>query len=314
MTNKIIWAVDVFQEDVSLEKKSAEMVKRMREALDATVTPVFVLSPIPFVFHPSISTPSRRGYRAERQDLEKRLAYTMNALGVESVEPCEVILSRSPSVRSEAEALIKFAQKEKASLIVLSSHARKGVERFFMGSFAETLLLQSPVPVLLVNPQTKLSSKVTDIIFPTDFSDKSKQALREVVTLAKATSATVQLFHHLEFMTPAYRDIDLPSASRMERLMHEREGEMKREKAKQGKEWVERLKTQKVKAKFTLDARPLYTVDAVLSFVAKFKGGLVALTSQSDAGIMEVLGGIARRVARKAEIPVWVVHPGKAKG
>jgi nucleotide-binding universal stress UspA family protein len=49
-----------------------------------------------------------------------------------------------------SDALIAAAQERRADLIVLGSHGRRGVQRFFLGSVAESVVRTGPVPVLVV--------------------------------------------------------------------------------------------------------------------------------------------------------------------
>jgi nucleotide-binding universal stress UspA family protein len=54
-----------------------------------------------------------------------------------------------------ASILAKDAQKWDADLIVLGTHGRRGVDRLFLGSVAETLVRMASTPVLLVRAKTK---------------------------------------------------------------------------------------------------------------------------------------------------------------
>ncbi|MGE3409111.1 MAG: universal stress protein [Pirellulales bacterium] len=47
-----------------------------------------------------------------------------------------------------AGAVVEFAVNEKADMIVLGTHGRTGLTRFLMGSVAESIVRQSPCPVL----------------------------------------------------------------------------------------------------------------------------------------------------------------------
>ena len=46
---------------------------------------------------------------------------------------------------------------EKPDLVVMGSHARSGVERLFMGSVAEWLMRHSPVPILVISENQKIT-------------------------------------------------------------------------------------------------------------------------------------------------------------
>lgn len=51
---------------------------------------------------------------------------------------------------SAANAILRDAKKWRADLIVMGTHGRRGVRRLVLGSDAEQIVRQSPVPVLLV--------------------------------------------------------------------------------------------------------------------------------------------------------------------
>jgi nucleotide-binding universal stress UspA family protein len=46
---------------------------------------------------------------------------------------------------------------EQPDLIVMGSHSRSGVERFFMGSVSEWLMRNSPVPILVISEKQRIS-------------------------------------------------------------------------------------------------------------------------------------------------------------
>jgi nucleotide-binding universal stress UspA family protein len=52
--------------------------------------------------------------------------------------------------RRVADLIIKQAKKWRADVIVLGTHGRRGLSRLVMGSDAEVVLRETPIPVLLV--------------------------------------------------------------------------------------------------------------------------------------------------------------------
>lgn len=61
----------------------------------------------------------------------------------------DMMLLDKPGVRL-GEAVSRAAKHWNADLVVLGSHGRKGFERAFLGSGAEQVIRQAPVPVLVV--------------------------------------------------------------------------------------------------------------------------------------------------------------------
>jgi len=48
------------------------------------------------------------------------------------------------------EAIVEAAQKNNADLVILGTHGRKGVSRFFLGSVASRVISTAPCPVMTV--------------------------------------------------------------------------------------------------------------------------------------------------------------------
>ena len=73
----------------------------------------------------------------------KRLVQKLESGGIEVT--CKVLTG-------DVHVLIEETiNQETPDLIVMGSHARSGVERLFMGSVAEWLMRNSPVPILLIS-------------------------------------------------------------------------------------------------------------------------------------------------------------------
>jgi nucleotide-binding universal stress UspA family protein len=51
-----------------------------------------------------------------------------------------------------AEEILDYAKNNKIDLIVMASHGRSGISRWFLGSVAQKVLQHSSVPVLMVSP------------------------------------------------------------------------------------------------------------------------------------------------------------------
>ena len=67
-----------------------------------------------------------------------------------------VLRSRGHSV---AEVIVAQARKQKADVIVVGTHGRRGLKRVLMGSDAEEVVRSAPVPVLLVRDAYRAARK-----------------------------------------------------------------------------------------------------------------------------------------------------------
>jgi nucleotide-binding universal stress UspA family protein len=79
----------------------------------------------------------------------KRVLAKAQALAVkEKVKP--KVVMRETIGGAAADAIVREAKKQRADLIVLGTHGRRGVRRMVLGSDAEQVVRTSSVPVLLV--------------------------------------------------------------------------------------------------------------------------------------------------------------------
>jgi nucleotide-binding universal stress UspA family protein len=134
---------------------SATATKAVRRAAELAATSSATLNIIS-AFHP---VPEER-LRNERAGAPNDLAYKVNAreevdhlLGIakqlaESIGVKEVHTEAVDSGPSEA--LIEFAEKVKASLIVVGSQGMTGTKRFFLGSVPNRIAHHTPCDVLIV--------------------------------------------------------------------------------------------------------------------------------------------------------------------
>ena len=50
------------------------------------------------------------------------------------------------------ETIVQYAQTEGSDLIVIGTHGRKGLQKFWLGSVAERVIKTSPCPTMVCNP------------------------------------------------------------------------------------------------------------------------------------------------------------------
>lgn len=88
-----------------------------------------------------------------------------------SVVDAALAAARAASIAVEGEVLegrigdelLAVARERKADLIVLGSHGRRGLQRFFLGSVAEGIVRSAPVPVLVVRCKSNVAAASTRV-------------------------------------------------------------------------------------------------------------------------------------------------------
>jgi nucleotide-binding universal stress UspA family protein len=94
---------------------------------------------------------------------------------------------------SPVDAIQKMAADVHADLIVMGTHGRTGLNRWMLGSVAERVLRQSPVPVLMVRNAPR--GVIKNILTPLNDTDLSRHVLSVAVRFAACFDATVTALH-----------------------------------------------------------------------------------------------------------------------
>jgi nucleotide-binding universal stress UspA family protein len=118
--------------------------------------------------------------------------------GIETPIDYHVVEGASPHKEIAAQA-----SRLAADLVVIGTHGRSGIDRMLLGSVAEKVLRTSPVPVLTVPPHVPDvvplgRDPFKRILYATDFSPGSRDAMRYAASLAEHAAAELTIIHVVE--------------------------------------------------------------------------------------------------------------------
>jgi nucleotide-binding universal stress UspA family protein len=184
----ILCPVDFFPASEAAAKYAAGLAANY----DATVQLLHVITPIiPSAYEYAIDTTAiMDSIKASSVEELKELVAKVKHAGVSA----ETIL-RVGDVHDE----IKRAIGEiKPDLIVMGTHGRRGVERWFLGSTTEKLLRHTPVPLVTISAAGEKSftpPRFKRILVTTDFSDGTPAALAHAFSVAQENESQVTLMH-----------------------------------------------------------------------------------------------------------------------
>ena len=227
-----------------------------------------------------------------REEAARRLGELASAVGASDVV-CEVVSGRPPR------ALATAAAEHGADLIVVGPHGRKRALWHVLGSTAEHLLAESPVPVLLARRLPP--GPPTRILVPIDASACSAAVLRCTRALIDRTGAEVALMHVLD---PAL-------IGRVRMVSADRAAERFEEEARSSAlQWL-RDRAAEISLPPDRTARVVVVGDAASEIVhaaTRDDADLVVMGSRGLGAVNQALiGSTARSVLRGAPCPVLVV-------
>jgi nucleotide-binding universal stress UspA family protein len=92
-------------------------------------------------------------------------------------------------------AILAAVERERATLVAMSTHGRTGLSRLVFGSVAEGVVRASRVPVLLVRAGAPVPAGVRRVLVPLDGSARSARILDPAMALSRVFGAHLLLFH-----------------------------------------------------------------------------------------------------------------------
>ncbi len=206
-----------------------------------------------------------------------------------------------------APAITGFARERHSNLVILSTHGRTGMQRFFLGSTAEAVVRRAPCPVLTVRrrvlarsgtPQSPPSERINRILVPVDFSAPSRTMLQYAVAFATQFRASLVLLHVVEHINVPSRVVYYATRLQLSVL----ESGMRRLA-----ELAQRAVPPDIKAEQIVRAGTPY--DVINRVARREQADLIIIATRGHGAVKQFfIGSTAGRVVRHAPCPVLVVR------
>jgi nucleotide-binding universal stress UspA family protein len=306
---RIIWAIDAFEPNLDAHQDTAKYIHQIVDQAGGTVVPVYVLNAAQLNLTEEVSGPWIEHYQPAA---EKALTKMISLIGASlPIEKPHILLQRSPSTYEATDLLASFAQSMNASAIVVNSHGRSGMTRFFLGSFTETLLTKSTIPVLVLGPKLIDRSRpraVSQILFPTEFGSHSQDIFRRVVQLAIELKSQLTLFHAVPHpIEPLFQSGVYLLGGSWIPIQNYFGEEVDRQK-RHAEAWTRWAEHQGVKTHFVLNTDGGGISQLLVDLARTENTSLIAMEEQSGPIAAALLGSVTRQVIRSAPCPVWVMR------
>lgn len=301
-TDKILWAVDPFAEKVMLQRSAAWAIREI-----AKTHPPIEIQPLYLLDDWLEETIPQRLIRSYQEKMaafgNDSMRRITHRIPLEGLNPLEILSSPFKSLDQGAQELLSYARKQGFGLIVASTRANKkaaGSPMSFFGSFVETMADLSDIPLMVVNPKWRHSTRMPSILFPTDLSSESLEWFDSTLEFAKAMSMKINLFHKIDF--PLSQPFEV--ASRV--FPGIRDVLFKKIKAAQAEagRWSKLAEKRGVRTSVFVDSRMLGSLSAAILEYQDKHAGLVVLTPPVSTTFPR---STIRKLMMKSPFPILLV-------
>jgi nucleotide-binding universal stress UspA family protein len=231
---------------------------------------------------------------------------TASSLCDEKIEAAPVII-----YGSAAEKILGYSKQNDSDLIIMATHGRSGVTRWWMGSVTEKIVSQAITPVLLIPSKKQKTARVkrggasiSKILIPLDGSDTGQAALDHVELVARETNASIHLIQVIAppgaMETSVFGNAEWDSFFKaMQDAANDYLGNV-----------IDSLKAKGITAKYDIVIGD--PAHEIIKSATKGKVDLIAMSTHGRTGIARwVIGSVADKVLHGARMPMWLVRPHK---
>jgi nucleotide-binding universal stress UspA family protein len=216
-----------------------------------------------------------------------------------------------------AVALREHAVEHNASLIVMTTHARGAMGRFWLGSVADELMREAPVPLLLVHPHEKAGAlteprAIKHVLIPLDGEPLGEQILGPALAVGKLYGAEFTLLRVIRPLQPMSLPVGVGSYGEVAHHMLQRIEELHDQLRREANNYLDgvaaRLRAEGVKVitRVVVEEQPGV---AILQH-AQAPIDLIAMQTHGRRGLSRLfVGSVADKVIRGAQVPVLVQRP-----
>jgi nucleotide-binding universal stress UspA family protein len=209
-----------------------------------------------------------------------------------------------------ADAIAGYARDHAVGLIVMTTHGRGGISRFWLGSVADGVVRHSRTPVLLLHPRSddvdwERGLQLRHVLVPQDGSDLARSVVQPAIALGALAGARYTLMRVTLPLPPMGRATAMSAHALGEEALAEARG---RDEASLAAT-AEPLRRQGYSVDTVVVSHPT-PPNAILEFAATNAVDLIALATRGRSGWTRVaLGSVADKVMRGSTIPVLLYRP-----
>lgn len=207
-----------------------------------------------------------------------------------------------------------------ADVVVMTTHARGPLGRFWLGSVADDLIRKLPMPLLLVRPGEAVTAfepepTLRHLMIPLDGEPLAEQIIERAVELGKLMDAEYTLLRVIKPVLPTPYTVEGVSMGQMAQALMEETNKIQKQIAREAEEYLQKVaaglreRGLKVHTRVEVEEKPAL---AILHQAPETD--LVALCTHGRQGLSRLfLGSVADKVIRGGHLPVLVFRPLETK-
>jgi nucleotide-binding universal stress UspA family protein len=210
------------------------------------------------------------------------------------------------------------AVSTETDLVVMTTHGRGPLQRFWLGSVTDALVRELPMPLLLLRPKERpveLAGEpaLRHFLLPLDGTALAEQVVKPMLDLGQLLEADYTLLRVVQPASPVAYQLESHELGEPAETMLARIEEAQERQCGDAADYLERvagrLRTEGSRVQ-TCVVSDLHPAHAILEQIANANVDLVAVATHGRRGLSRLLlGSVADKVLRGATVPLLVYRP-----
>lgn len=215
-------------------------------------------------------------------------------------------------------ALRGYAEKESIDLVVMATHGRGTLGRWWLGAVADELARTMTRPVVMIRPEEgktdlHLQPELKSIVIPLDGTPLAEKVIEPAIALGSMFGATYSL---VRAVSPVVRSSYLPEGTTIHGLTEsvlEQISTMQRKAEKEARDYLGGIAKKmsdrglSVTTHAPIEEEPS---DAILAVARERRADLIAMETHGRRGLSRFfMGSVADKVVRGGGVPVLLNRP-----
>jgi nucleotide-binding universal stress UspA family protein len=261
--------------------------------------------------------PSTRAAEIENKARAEKQAY-LDAIAERIAQHCQIGATTRLVMGHPADVIHDQVGHDNTDLVVMTTHGRGPLSRFWLGSVADDLMRRLPVPMLILRPHEtspdwKETPALRRLLVPLDGSANSERALPMAANLGQLFDAQVQLVRVVDPLLQMGGEMQGHRTMLFSRELFTDVADIRAQQLAAAESYLadvlQRLRTTGVKAEGCVAQHP-QPATAILETAQNHSVDLIVLATHGEGGLARAMfGSVADKVVRGASVPVLVVRP-----
>jgi nucleotide-binding universal stress UspA family protein len=289
---KLLWALEPFHQKEAHTNQFHHFLTKFTKDKDM-VEASFIVTETETELNTAFDVPLKERFTIYPLKLLKAFLQKSSVLIPKS--KLHLVHYRTLSNAGAADRLLALAGKRKCDVVALYTRSSKGLKRWVLGSFAETIVHRSKLDLLIVSPEMKLPAEIKKVVVASDFTQASRKHLEKVILFCRERNSELVVLHVAQFI------YNYPEEKEESIVAY-------RKSVDAYKRWIEmKCANSHVACEIKITAEFEKVSEFVNKEAEKRKADLIVLSAKTGKFTALMGGSVTRQVLRSAKIPVLVL-------